>query len=610
MPHGHLGFAAPVLAAGLLAAFAAPAQAETVADAPAVSGYEATVRVMPDGALEVSESFDYQAGAQAEPDLVRTIATRVPYDTDRDQVYSVDQFVATVDDQEAEAQLTDGDDGVVHLEVTPDEQFATGEQYAVSMDYLVRGAVRDTVDGLELQWPVVQGFDGPVDDIDVGLVAPDVTWAACFAGQAGSSMPCTATQLTERAHPDFFQDTLPAGERMTIVAGFPDAAGIVPDQQLDQRWSFARAFSLTPLSVAMLVVLVLLAAGAAAALWWWRSAGERASRGGVASNDPGELARQLVTVENGETRFEPPDGVRAGEMGTVLNERADVVDVAASIIDLAVRGYLVIEELPHSSTYARTEWRLRPTDATFNDGGLLQSERAILAAIFDTDPDGSGPDAHDPGDPATDSASDSAADPSDGVLLTDLAHTFPGRLGFVQDRLYADVVVQRWFAIRPDAVRGRWSTAGVVLAVAGMVLTLVLAAVTELGLVGLGVVLAGAILTWSGQVIPSRTGRGAQLLSRLRVFRDYVESADLSEFPEHSRPAIAERILPYAVVFGFEEHWVRVLADTDEDDTPDAGFSWYRAPADWHLREDLPESMHNFVTTLIGAISVSRRLRI
>ena len=54
-------------------------------------------------------------------------------------------------------------------------------------------------------------------------------------------------------------------------------------------------------------------------------------------------------------QFTPPAGLRAGQIGTLIDEEANVVDVTATIIDLAVRGYLRIEEITKDKgTKART----------------------------------------------------------------------------------------------------------------------------------------------------------------------------------------------------------------------------------------------------------------
>lgn len=44
-------------------------------------------------------------------------------------------------------------------------------------------------------------------------------------------------------------------------------------------------------------------------------------------------------------QFNPPPGVQPGLVGTVIDESADTLGMSATVIDLAVRGYLRIEEV-------------------------------------------------------------------------------------------------------------------------------------------------------------------------------------------------------------------------------------------------------------------------
>src|SRR5262249_31439582 len=47
--------------------------------------------------------------------------------------------------------------------------------------------------------------------------------------------------------------------------------------------------------------------------------------------------------------YEPPDGMTPAEVGTLIDERVDLRDISAMIIDLAVRGYLKIAEVDSNS---------------------------------------------------------------------------------------------------------------------------------------------------------------------------------------------------------------------------------------------------------------------
>ena len=47
-------------------------------------------------------------------------------------------------------------------------------------------------------------------------------------------------------------------------------------------------------------------------------------------------------------QYEQPDGMTPAEIGTLIDNDPDMCDITASIVDLAVRGYLKIEEREHT----------------------------------------------------------------------------------------------------------------------------------------------------------------------------------------------------------------------------------------------------------------------
>src|SRR6185369_12467686 len=58
----------------------------------------------------------------------------------------------------------------------------------------------------------------------------------------------------------------------------------------------------------------------------------------------------------GQSEFRVLDGIRPGEVGTLVDERVDPIDITATLLDLAVRGHLLITELPGADPHAPTEW--------------------------------------------------------------------------------------------------------------------------------------------------------------------------------------------------------------------------------------------------------------
>lgn len=529
-------------------------------------GYAATVTVEPDGTLEVVETFVVDTSGSVDGGFAfeREIVTREPYDETSDRVYEVTDVAVTSTEAELDVESASTDDAV---QVEVSGSGADDTSVALTFTYRVAGAVSATQDGLEVRWPVVQGI--PVVDADVTWNAPGVLWLSCLVGPPGSSKPCTSTQLGDGPSPTMTQLGLDDGDRMVGILGLSADSGVSADIDLRERWSLANAF--TASGGPLLLALGVLALGLVFAfLLWW-------TRGRDTDDGTSDVFEPLVDVGDGRLVVSPPGAVRPGQMGTLVDEHADVVDVSATVIDLATRNYLFIEEIPRGA-HGRMDWRLRCRNEPGDE--LLAYEREVFASLF--------------GD-------------ADSVLVSELDDNVQARLSRVQALMYDDMVKQGWFAERPDAVRGRWTTAGWVLVAAGVVLTVVLAAATTYGLVGLALVLAGVALAVAGQLAPARTSAGSTLLRGLTRFRAYLATADPTAIPPAQGEEVISRLFAYALVFGLAERWADGLAALDADADPDDPLYWYGASSDWHLSDAGPSMVH-LVAALNAAIGARRLL--
>ncbi|MET7283439.1 DUF2207 domain-containing protein [Kribbella sp. NPDC005582] len=554
-----------VLPAALMICLTAPIVALSTLPAQAaddqISGYSADATLTKDGKLQVKETVDLTAGGST---FSRTLTTRVRADAERDRTYDVSDVSATVNGQPAQGFTDEGIDDGRRITVN-----ASGKTTVV-YTYTVGNVVAESTEGREVSWPVVQGFTSAIPRAALSINVPFATWVTCFAGRTGSSMPCTSSQLAESAALEITQNGVPAGGRVTFLTGLSSQATVQPNAEYKTRWTLSHAFTVDSGTVGLAVIVLGLGLLGAAALWFLR--GRDAAKVGE-----GAPERPVLDGADGP-QFAAPDGIRPGQVGTVVDETADVVDITATLLDLAVRNYLTIVELPRQSQFGKLDWELRRQHA----GGpeLLSYEKALLDAVF--------------------------AD-GDTVVVSELGGALRPRLNLVREHLYADVVSQGWFASRPDAVRNRWTTAGVVLLGAGVVLTIVLAVVSKFGLVGFAVMLAGLVLALVGQVAPARTARGAAVLGRVAGLQRYLTDETSASLPPTHRLEFASRCLPYAAVLGLTEKWAAEIAATDDDDDPDAGIGWYSGPDNWHL-SDIGESLSNFVTSFGGSLTTARRL--
>lgn len=443
-------------------------------------------------------------------------------------------------------------------------------RHTVRLGYTVRGTMTPLLESQELNWAAAGGWNVPVAQTRVRVNAgAAVLNLNCFAGELGGTVGCTQF-FTNHTHvqAEFRQENLQPGEYLTIVIGYPP--GTTSGRPiLDQRHTLSTAFTVNAVTGAALVGLLVLLLGGVVLLYSTRGRDARIVSKKAAEGDH-------APVDDGE--FSPPDGVRPGQIGTLIDEQADVIDVTATIIDLAVRRYLLIEELTRE-TYGRLDWQLRRLERPAD--GLMPYERVLYDALFAG---------------------------RDVVRLSELGGTFAGELAAVRGALYEDVVRQGWFTRRPDSERTRWTTTGTVLAGLGVIGTITLALFTNLALIGLALIIAGAALAIGGQYMPAKTVRGATVLAHTLGFRAYLYRGDPPDASSVDRVALFSRYLPYAVVFDSVARWAGTVADVGGDGEQADNLYWYEGPAEWEL-SNFAESMRSFTLATSGAISASRQFR-
>ncbi|WP_326635377.1 DUF2207 domain-containing protein [Streptosporangium sp. NBC_01755] len=498
-----------------------------------------------DGVLHVREEVTFEGDAPS-----RDLVDRTRYDDRSDRLYQVT-------DLKGDAVLT-GD--VITLK-------GTG---SAVLEYDVKGTITPLADTQELRWYAVGGWSVPVELARVTVSGPAALQSlSCFAGPLTSAIACTEASMDHMGvAAEFGQQGLDTGEVLTVVVGYPAAAS-KGAPILARRFELSNAFTLNTVTGCALAALLFLMLGGLALLYWTRGRDAR-----VVGHESGSLSG----VENGH--FAPPAGVRPGQIGTLMDEQADVLDVTATIVDLAVRGYLRIDEQPRQ-TYETPDWRLVRLPAT-QVASLMAYELELYDAIFDG---------------------------RDTVLLSELRGSFGARLGKVREALYRDVVKQGWFARRPDTVRTRWTTLGGVLTVLGVLATLALAWLTSYGLLGLALIIAGAALAVGGQYMPAKTAKGSGALAHTLGFKEYLTGGDIGDdVPEAQRVELFSRYLPYAVIFDSVDRWARVVSSVTGDGQKSDNLYWYHGPAEWDLSR-FADSMRTFTMTTSGAISTTRRLR-
>ena len=502
-----------------------------------IHSFVVEIRILDDGDLEITETIDYDFGSSLRHGIFRTIPSRFPYDDVNDRVYPIEDISVESPTAPADVDVSE-EGGLTTIRVgDPDEEISGRHTYTIS--YRVEGALNGFPDHDELFWNAIgDDWQVPIEAVRVAVVAPaDVQRVTCFQGYEGSTEPCARARY-EGSEAMFAPGRpLSAYEGLTIVVAIPKGAVPEPRPILEERWSAGRAFSLDGAKVVAAIAVTGLLGGLLARLWW-REGRDRRFIGSQIDQVMGSPSGESEQVPLGEgdaeapVEFAPPENVRPGQIGTLLDERANVIDVTATIVDLAGRGFLLIQEIPDTGLFSKTDWTLIRLESAESE--LLAYERKLLEGLF-----------------------------RDGneVKVSELKTTFADRLHGVENALYSDAMRQKWFRARPDQVRLRWAGAGVFLLVAGAALTFVLARWTHWGIVGIPVIVAGLALSLMARRMPARTAKGTAMLRRIRGFRRVIATAEQHMARWAEEENVFTRYLPYAIVFGLTKKWAKAFED-------------------------------------------------
>lgn len=353
----------------------------------------------------------------------------------------------------------------------------------------------------------------------------------------------------------FFATDIPANQEFEVGVRFPH--GFVPaekpswqaEYEQEQTWNdrYRPVLNLAFGGVAVL----LLVGGLLGVYLLWTSRGRDPDVGAVP-----------------EYLSEPPSELRPGVVGTLLDEQADLQDIIATLVDLARRGAIDMQEIERSTFLGLSttkEFVFRRRDDF--DGALRPYERTLIKKMFGN---------------------------RDEVKLEDLQNKFYTAIPTLQDQLYEEAVEQGLFAKNPKSVRNRWMALGIgglVVAVgaafcAGAALGNVTIDALLCPFASLGIVSIAMLIL--SRAMPVKTRLGAEEAAKWRAFETYLKNAeayaDLEQVTEQF-----DRYLPYAIALGLERTWVNKFSRIEGTPIPR-----------WYYPVGIPYGTGRYSTSTVG----------
>ncbi|HEY80663.1 MAG TPA: DUF2207 domain-containing protein [Caldilineae bacterium] len=251
---------------------------------------------------------------------------------------------------------------------------------------------------------------------------------------------------------------------------------------------------------------------------------------------------------------EPPSDLPPGMAGTLIDEKADTKEIIATIVDLARRGYLRMEEVMNDEDSGYSTRDFLYTRLKAPDDDLREYERYVLEKLFNGERD---------------------------RKLSDLKNTFYKYNAEAQQLLSKAVAEEGFFVADPNKVRRKWLGFGAVLFLLTIILSCVgpaiLSPLTDLGvLLGFGPFIFAIGLMILSFFMPKKTQQGADEAAKWEAFRTYLKNLD--DYVELDKATeLFERYLPYAIAFGLEKRYLRMWEPVQNVPAP----TWY-GPQPWH----------------------------
>ena len=384
----------------------------------------------------------------------------------------------------------------------------------------------------ELYWNVTgNSWTMPIDSVHARVVLPDgvtPTRTAVYTGKRGS----IATDAKIEKHGNEVDFTLLRGlnpyEGMTIGVGWP--AGHVAGRPNEARERLMAVVRWSPLLIPFIVFFLAYKA--------WDKRGR----------DPKEGSYVV--------RYEPVEGASPAELGTLVDNSADMDDITATLVDLAVRGFIRIEEVTESHLLGlskSTDYILHILRDRSQWTGLKPHEERYLATLSTIAPVG-----------------------ESSVKVSELRNQFYTSLPTIRNAIYDGLVSRGYYLERPDKVKQKWVlftflsvfAGGVLAALAGKWMWVVVTPGTLI----FATALTTLILMVFSRIMPARTIAGARAREATLGFKEFLGRVEEERMKKMiTSPEMFERFLPYAMALGVADKWAKAFEDI------------YREPPTWYV---------------------------
>jgi uncharacterized membrane protein len=413
-----------------------------------------------------------------------------------------------------------------HLKIyIPDAVNATR---MVNIYYTVLNGIRWFDDYDELYWNVTgNDWSVPIDSALVTILFPaastDNLRAKAFTGMYGSGASSANVVVGNRFVRVETTEGLEMREGLTADVYISKGVLIQPSKWT-QSWWFLQSNTILLLPLWAFIVMFF--------LWWTKG------------RDP----KPDISVA---PMYEPPKDMTPAEVGTLIDDSVHPRDITSTLVDLAVKGYIKIEETEAKVLlFSHRDYTFHSLKepGSWTTSPLEAHERLMLNHLF----------------PAG----------STEIKLSDLRNRFYVAIPTIKEDILAELRSKGMYTVDPDSAHA-YVVGGVLLAAAPFVIAPLLGFPSPLDspgpLVAAGVI-ALIIVILFARIMTAKSLKGVRTKVEILGFQEFVNRVDADRL-KRMPPDTFEKFLPYAMALGIENRWAKAFEGIVQN--PPA---WYVGP--------------------------------
>jgi len=403
---------------------------------------------------------------------------------------------------------------VINIRIGDPKKYVEGHQKYV-ITYKVVNAILFFDDHDELYWNVTGNYWwAPIKEASANITLTvkkksENLWAACYTGTLGSKESQCSFETSINNGEFFTKKNLNSREGFTIAFGW-DKGLISPPSSwerflwtidIKENWVFLLPFF-------SLVFMI--------SLW------------NVRGRDP--KVKEAVTV-----MYEPPKynnvPLTPAEIGTLVDEKLDPRDITSTIVGLAVKGYIKIEESKTEGLILdSTDYYLAKVKEP--DENLSPFERILMNSIF----------------------------PKElripGKMVSEMKNDFYKYLDLLKSTLYGELINKKYFLVSPEKIRRVYLTAGIALTVFSIIAFAWLTSPVKSIIAG--VLMGVPALAFAG-VMPAKTRAGASVYMDILGFQEFMHRAEKDKLERIGDKDLFSKFLPYAIALDVVDNWAKAF---------------------------------------------------